>query len=160
MMSQSFLCLKCKKGYNTRRALTQHQRKSVVCQVNIGPKLGLNVVRRSDVIASNTLAFSQLNVADGVAAAPSNTSNRLKLPPVYPLSDKTNTAKLHKIMASLKEHTGQADNEDAHFGTDHLDDEDSDSSVTTLNLGSVMTGLITNTVAVSLHRLPKNSSKL
>ena len=134
MSSQAYVCLRCNKGYNTPRSLTQHQRKSVKCQTKIGPSINLNVVRQTDVLASNVMAFSQLHVSTGVATAPSNTFKMLNLPSTNPLTDKTNAANLAVKMATMKELTGMDIEDEAHFGTDHLNNDDDDSSYTSISV--------------------------
>ena len=132
MSSQTLACFGCKRVYQTRRALTQHQRKSVKCQTQSGPFISLNVVRQHDLAAPNAMAFSQLDVSNGVDAAPCNTSIAAKLPLKPPLTDKTNTGNLANKTASLKQSNVVKLNEEAHFANDFMDDEDDDSSVTTI----------------------------
>ena len=132
MSSQPFVCTRCNKGYKTRRSLTQHQRKSVKCQIKIGPSIRLNVVRPSDLLAPSVMAFSQMHLSNGVAAAPSTDSNLGNESLSKPLFDKTNTAKLGDQTPILKMHNPQLIEDIAHFGTNCLDDDDDDTSLASI----------------------------
>jgi len=63
MSSYLMACTGCKKKFKNQRALTQHQRKSTICQANKMPKVSYNLATDDAPAATTLLAFAQFDLA-------------------------------------------------------------------------------------------------
>ena len=86
-------CTKCKRRFEDKRSLTQHQRKSTTCRSQTALSVNVDLVDNKELLPPDLLAFSRVNPTKHPQALAKNPPAKANLVQQQPQSDNTGTAK-------------------------------------------------------------------
>jgi len=80
MSSFLLACTGCKKKFKNQRALTQHQRKSTMCQARKMPKVSCDLASDDAPAATALLAFARVDLAKRLSEMAKSSTRKANLP--------------------------------------------------------------------------------
>jgi len=124
MSSLMLVCTKCKKKFEDRRGLTQHQRKLTICRSQNALSVNVNLVNNDAPLPPDLLAFSRVNLTKHRQALAKNPPAKANLAGQQPQSNKTVAAKTTGQKLSLETSIDNDDDSNHNFAPPVSDDED------------------------------------
>jgi len=123
MSSLMLVLTKCKKKFEDRRRLTQHQLKPTMCRAQNALNINVNLVNDDATSPADLLAFLCCDLTKHHQALAKNPSANANLPSQQPQIDKTSAAKSTRQKQSFETMSEDDDISDVDFAAPIFDNE-------------------------------------